>query len=324
VSSVSPARRPLNGEQQQALPDRAGRPMPLWAQLAGLLILLAFVGLSIEAYFGPGVRTRLLGPVEGDAGSAATIPSRVLYDPGDSVKVGQKSTGSEGQERTLIEGDVVLLGETHQIVRLGSAGRVIQLAAPEGAVAHVANLGAWQPETGRLGGGEARAHNGQWLLDDLPLPSVGAELNPPRAPGEALTEGFTLGPDADAGRIRRIGDKDDPAIRFRASRKVPLFSLDSRQPIATLDGVLVSVSATVRAQPGKTMLLVLRDTLDAAGNAESVVDRRPASEEWTRLTVRRRVAYPSPGDSFSVGLENADGGDWFEVRDVQVVLGVAP
>jgi hypothetical protein len=248
----------------------------------------------------------------------------VLYEPGDSVVVGQKSTGSEGQERALIEGDVVLLGATHQIVRLGPGGRTSQVAAPEGATVRVANLGVWQSETGRLAGGEARAHNGQWLLDDLPLPSVGAELNPPRAPSEALAEGFTLGPDADAGRVRRVGDKDGPAIRFRASRKVPLFSLDSRQPIATLDGVLVSVSALVRAQSGKTIMLVLRDTVDAAGNAESVVDRRPSSEEWTRLTVRRRVVFPSPGDSFSVGLVDADGGDWFEVRDVQVVLGVAP
>lgn len=301
-----------------------GPPLPLWAQLAGLVILLAFVGLSIEAYFGPGLRTRLLGSGAGDASTATAVPTRVLYEPGDTVKVGQKSTGSEGQERLLIEGDVVLLGVTHQLVRLGPGGRVTQLAAPEGAVTGVANLGVWQPETGRLGGGMAMAHNGQWLVDDLPLPSVGAELNPPRAPSEALTDGFTLGPDADAGRIRRVGDKDGPAIRFRASRKVPLFSLDSRQPISTLDGVLVSVSALVRAQPGKTMTLVLRDTVDAAGRAESVTDRRPSSEEWTRLTVRRRVVYPSPGDSFSVGLENADGGDWFEVRDIQVVLGVAP
>jgi hypothetical protein len=80
----------------------------------------------------------------------------------------------------------------------------------------------------------------------------------------------------------------------------------------------------VRGQPGKTIVLSLRDVTDAAGNAESVVDRRPSSEAWTTMTVRRRVVFPSADDSFLVGIADADGGDWFEVRDVTVILGVAP
>ena len=68
----------------------------------------------------------------------------------------------------------------------------------------------------------------------------------------------------------------------------------------------------------------MRDIVDAVNTAESVTDRRPTSEEWTTLTVRRRVVYPSPGDSFSVGIADADGGDWFEIRDLTVVLGIAP
>jgi hypothetical protein len=322
VSSVSPAHDPSVDAGRPAPRETAGQAIPIWAQLAGLVILLAFVGLSVEAYFGPGLRARLFGA--GDAGTAATIPARVLYDPGDTARVGQKSTGSEGQERTLLEGDSVLLGATHQIVRLGPGGRAVSVPATEGAVTSVANLGVWQPETGRLGGAEARAHNGQWLIDEPPLPSVGAALNPPGTSSDALTDGFTLGPDADAGRVRRVDDKDGPAIRFRASRKVPLFSLDSRQPLPTLDGVLVSVSAVVRAQAGKTIALLVNDTIDSGGTVETVTDRRPTSEEWTKLTVRRRMLYPSPADSFSVGLVDPDGGDWFEVRDVQVVLGVAP
>ena len=113
-------------------------------------------------------------------------------------------------------------------------------------------------------------------------------------------------------------------MRLRASRKAALFSLNSREPIPSLDGVLVTITAVVRGQPGKTIVLALRDVTDAAGNAETVADRRQTSEEWTTLSVRRRVVYPSPGDSYSVGIMDAEGGDWFEVRDLTVVLGVVP
>jgi hypothetical protein len=310
---------PVQDEHQPT--RRTEASVPFWVQILGLLVLVAFVGLSIDAYFGPGLRNRL---GLGGSGSSDGVPARVFYEPGASARAGQKSVGSEGQERTLLEGDVVLLGATHQIVRLGPGGRSIELTAPEGVVTTVANLGAWQRESGRLAGATARVQRGQWVLDDLSLASAGAPLNPPGAPSEDLTAGFTIGPEADAGRVRRVGDRDGPAVRLRASRKAPLFSLDSRQPITTLDNVLVTISAVVRGQPGKTIVLSIRDVTDATGNAESVVDRRPSSEAWTTMTVRRRVVFPSSGDSFSVGIVDADGGDWFEVRDVTVVLGVAP
>lgn len=285
------------------------------------MLLIAFVGLSMEAYFGPGLRTRL---GLGGSSEAATVPALVFYQPGAEVRAGQKGIGSEGQERTLLDGDAVLLGATGQVVRLGPGSKTTDLSAREGATTTVVNLGAWDAGTGRLGGGTARFQRGRWLLDDLPVESAGAVLHPPGAPADDLTAGFTLGPEGDAGRVRRVSDQDGPAVRLQARRKAALFSLDSRQPITSLDGVLVSISAVVRGQPGKTVVLSLRDVTDASGNAETVADRQPTSEAWTTLTVRRRVAFPSPGDSFSVGIVDADGGDWFEVRDVKVVLGVAP
>ena len=100
--------------------------------------------------------------------------------------------------------------------------------------------------------------------------------------------------------------------------------LETREPLPSLDGTLVSVIAIVRGQPGKTIALTLEDVLDASGNTESVTERRPATEAWTRLTVRRRVAFPSEKDRIAVGLVDADAGDWIEVRDLEVVLGVVP
>jgi hypothetical protein len=51
VSSVSPIHESLHDERQSPQRETARAAMPPWAQVAGLVILLAFVGLSIEAYF---------------------------------------------------------------------------------------------------------------------------------------------------------------------------------------------------------------------------------------------------------------------------------
>ncbi|MFN8633272.1 MAG: hypothetical protein U0893_05395 [Chloroflexota bacterium] len=311
-------------EAAEARSDPAAKAVPIWGQVAGAMLILAFMLAGFEAFAGPGLRYRLLGLAAGDTPRAAAIPSRVLYQPDLSVRAGMKSVGSEGQERTLLEGDTVLLGESGALVRLDAVGRVTTLPAPDGATTLVANLGAWDKGADRLGGVTARVQGGRWVLDPMSLPSVGAALHPPGAPSEALTDGFWLGPDPDAGRVRRVGDRGSPAVRIRASNKLPALALQTRQPLDTLDGVLVSVSAVVRGMPGKTVALVVTDAIDGSGGTEAVVDRRPATEEWATLTVRRRMVYPSGGDTISVQLLNVDGGDWFEVRSLDVRLGVSP
>ena len=293
--------------------------IPVWAQGLGTLLLLAFLALSVDAYVGPGLRNRLLAFAS--APDLTSIPPIVFYQAGSTVRVGQTGVGSEGQDRTLQEGDVILLGETGQLVRLGPGGRTAEIRATEGATTVAANLGAWDRAADRLTGVPAHVQGGRWVLDQSPLQTVGADLHPAGAPGEALTEGFKLGPDPEVGRVRRVGDR---AIRIRASRKTPTMMLETREPLPSLDGTLVSVTAVVRGQPGKTIVLALEDAVDASGTAESVSERRAATEEWTRLSIRRRVVFPSENDKISIGLLEAEAGDWIEVRDFDVRLGVAP
>jgi hypothetical protein len=300
------------------------RPIPAWAQVVGAVLLLAFLALSVDAYFGPGLRSRVLPFIGRTQAPSQAIPTRVFYEPGSAVRVGQESVGSEGQDRVIQEGDVVLLGATGQLVRLGPGGRAAEITGSDGASTTVTNLGAWDHNADRLAGVAAQYRAGRWNLDEIPLQSLGADLHPAGAPSEALTDGFWLGPDPDAGRVRRVGDRDQPALRIRASKKTPAMMLESRQPLSSLDGTFVSVTAVVRGQPGKTIALTLEDVLDATGNVEAVAERRPATEEWTRMTVRRRVAFPSEKDRIAVGLVDADAGDWIEVRDLDVVLGVLP
>lgn len=318
-----PARDSLTGGADDPNRDRSALAIPIWAQVVGLLLLLAFLVLSVDAYAGPGLRNRLLAFAASQPSSQA-IPPRVFYEPGPSVQVGQKSIGSEGQDRVFQEGDVVLLGATGQLVRLGSGGRTAEIPSADGAGTTVANLGAWDRAAERLAGVPARFRGGRWVLDDVPLRPVGPDLFPSGAPSEALTDGFRLAPDPEVGRVRRVGDREGPALRIRAGRKTPTMLLETREPFASLDGALVSVTALVRAPSGKMMVLVLEDTVDAAGNVAIVAERRPATEAWTRLTVRRRVLFPSGNDRLLVGLVDAEAGDWIEIRDLDVRLGVAP
>ena len=310
-----------DADTRVAAPAQA--PVPLWAQAVGLLLLLAFLALSVDAYFGPGLRSRLLVFAAVQPPSQ-TIPSRVFYDPGASVRVGQKGSGSEGQDRAIQEGDTVLLGATGQLVRLGPGGRAVEIAGTDGASTTATNLGPWDRTSDRLAGVPARFQAGRWVLDQIPLQSVGPNLHPAGAPNEALTDGFSLSPDPDVGRVRRVGDRDGPALRIRASRKTPSMVLETRDSLSTLDGTLVSVSAVVRGQPGTTIVLALEDIIDASGGTQAATDRRVATDAWTRLTVRRRVVFPSASDRISIGLVDAEAGDWIEVRDLDVRLGVAP
>jgi len=297
--------------------------VPAWAMAVSGVLLALFVALSVEAYAGDGFRSRLMALILGGAPTDG-VPARVYYDHGSSVRIGQKGWGSEGQDRTLSVGDVVLLEGTRQLVQLLPGGRTAELRVPNGSSTTVVNLGAWDAAEDRLSGVTATYQNGQWTLPPSLLTSVGAALLPARAPSEALTDGFTLGPNDDAGRVRRLSGRDASTIRFRANIKTPTFTLDSRQPLPTLDGTLVSVRAVVRAEPGSILMLAINDVVNAAGQTETAMERQPAGDDWLTLTVRRRMVYPSQADMFSVGLVNAEAAAWFEVRELDVFTGVNP
>jgi len=307
-------------------PVQGGAPalVPAWALAISAVLLVLFVALSVEAYAGDGLRNRLLDLVRGGGTPTDWVPPRAYYVPGSSVRVGQKGWGSEGQDRVFLEGDVVLLGDTRQLVQLVAGGRTAELRVPNGASTTLANLGTWDATADRLSGVAATFQGGQWTLPQSMLKSVGAVLHPARAPSEALTDGFTLGPNDDAGRVRRLTGRDAATIRIRANIKTPAFTLDSRQPLPTLDRTLVSVRAVVRAEPGSTLMLAINDVVNAAGQTETVVERQQAGDEWLTLIVRRRMVYPSPADGYTVGLVNAEAAAWFEVQSLDVFTGVAP
>lgn len=298
--------------------------VPTWALAAGIVLVLVFAGLVVQAYTG---RSLLAGLVPGPSSEQVTDTAglRALYVPGSTVQIGQAGIGARGQDRSFGAGDIVLLGAAGQLVRLEASGRLTELRPAEGASLVVANLGAWDPAAGELAGLEARYAGGAWSIAAPPLQAAGASLHAQEAPEEELTDGFQLVP-ATGGRVRRFTTSTGPSVRIRPNGRMPALRVEGWDPLPTLDGATVTVRATVRAAEGANVELALADVLDEAGAVQKTADRRIAADDeaWMTLRVQRRVTFGSPRDRYAVGLVEVRNRDWLEVRELGVYLGALP
>ena len=67
------------------------------------------------------------------------------------------------------------------------------------------------------------------------------------------------------------------------------------------------------------------DVVAKDGTAENYVNESDPSKNWTMLTVRaEKVRYPAPLDNFSIGLFGVNAGDWFDVQELSVFVGIVP
>ena len=318
-----------------ALMDVAARPsaererpdLPTWGFLAGIVLVLVFVGLVVQFYLGPSLIGRLvtLVPGFGPGNLMEADRTRVTYVSGDTVQVGQVSIGKRGQDRPFQPGDVVLLGATGKLVRLLDGDLQVAIQASEGATVQVINLGAWNSEHGSLAGATARNVGGAWAVDPPQHQPVGVELHLSGAPEEELSEGFQLMPPT-AGRIRRVERSSGPMLRLRPSGRTAFLFIESRDPLPSLDFGTVTVRATVRVAEGATVELALNDVVNASGAVRKTADRRTSTnaDEWLTLQVQRRVVFGSPDDRLSIGLLDVRNRDWLEIGEFGVYLGVLP
>ncbi len=71
--------------------------------------------------------------------------------------------------------------------------------------------------------------------------------------------------------------------------------------------------------------MTLQDVVAEDGRAEGYAAHANTSEEWTTLTVwAQKVLPPAPGDNFSLGLFGVEVGEWFEVRELSLFVGILP
>jgi hypothetical protein len=309
-------------------PVQRDRPdLPVWALVLGAVICLVFAGMVVQTFTNRPILGLIAALVPGSRSEqlSAAEPQRAFYTPGSTVQAGQVGLGARGQDRVFQVGDLVLLGETHRLVRIEDGNRLTEVRAPDGATLTVASLGAWDQAAGELAGLPARSVNGAWVVDAPSLQSVGPPLHPPDASDDELTADFRLVP-ATAGRIKRGDRPAGPVVRLRPAARAPALALEGWDPLSSLDNAIVTVVATVRATQGASLELTLNDVVDAAGTIQKTSDRRsaPNEDEWLTLRVQRRVQFPSPNDYYSIGLTEIRNRDWLEVRDLSIYLGVLP
>jgi hypothetical protein len=290
-------------------------------------ICLAFAGLVVQTFANRPILglLALLAPGAGSEQLADPSQQRVFYVPGATVQAGQVGIGARGQDRVFRVGDLVLLGQAHQLVRIQDGNGQTEVRVPDGATLTVTGLGAWDQAAGGLAGLPARFGNGAWMVEAPPLQPIGAPLHPKDAPDDELTAGFRLAP-ASGGRIKRADSPEGPVIRIRPSGRVQALALEGWDPLPGLENVTVTVQATVRASEGATLELALNDVVDAAGTIQKTVDRKsaPNEDEWLTMRVQRRVQFPSPNDRYAIGIVDVRNRDWLDVRSLSIYLGVLP
>lgn len=320
---------------------RAPNELPWWAAAAGGLLVVVFVGLSAQQYFGISLPTRLFGPgpsepeaIADPAGVRAwylpdalgplTPGVRVVVGPGDAALV-------------LTVDDVVLTGSTGDLVRLRAQGPAARLTGHDGQRVRVGNVGAWDQASGSLAGLDAVYQGGRWILDASPPRPAnpnsdfreGSEDDP--IPGYGLV---AVGSPGDTGfrpgnanfKLTRLMDEGGAFVRVLATRSVAYLSVRGKEPLSTLDGPPVAIRGQIRAHSASGELsLALHDVVNENGRAVDQLSRAPASEAWTALWVRTpRATYPSSDDYFTLGLARVSEGDWFDVRELSVFVGVFP
>ena len=286
----------------------------------GALLVLLFLVLSANAYFGVSLLDRL--KVFGQTSEPAPVASgrRVYYSRTDTVAPGMPGFGSRGQDRPLQPGDVVLLGGSGRLVRLDKDS-VTELPADAGTTVVVQNLGPWDAAGGRLAGQSARLVDGRWVVEQ---PALGGIFPTGGLRDDELPKGFALVPNPAISQSRVMETRDGTAVRIRAVDPNPFAGLQAHAIPDVPEGAAVTVWALVRAREDTTVGMTLTDVVGADGSSEQATARWPGPKNWTRVVLQKRLAFRAPEDRFSLGLIDARAGDWLEVRDVGVFVGALP
>lgn len=304
--------------------DVPASDVPRWAYVVGVLLALAFIELSAQAYFGRSTVDRVAALVPRKEMLAAAPPPVYHVARENQARVGRLVIDADGRDRALVVGDLVLVGELGRLVRVERDGRPTTLDAAAGTTVEVANLGPWDARERHVGGLAATAAGGRWTVSAPAWTLAGHDLRLPGPVASALPEGFWRSPSEGPYEVTRLEDADGPYYRFDIVRSMPFLVLSSRDPLADVDEVPITVRALARARSGALMTLTIFDVVDETGRTETSMDKRQGSESWEELRVSTRARYPSQGDNFSFGVFDAQPRDWFEVRGLDLVVGLLP
>jgi hypothetical protein len=302
--------------------------LPVWAIVAGALLTGAMLDQTAQAYFGRSIASKVGSLIAGDApvdiGDTSGLTARFV--PRDQARPGVSVPNDAAQPDPLTVDDLVLNGTSGELLRLTGTGTPVRLRGQEGQRIKLTNVGKWDSSAQRFAGLDAVYRNGKWLMDTASVQ--------PDNPNSHFTEtgegdsipGFWVSP-ADAGyRMSRGQDADGSFVRVEVTRAAQYLVINGQTPLLQVDNAPVTLTGVIRAHSGGEMRLTLYDVVSGQEPASSYIARAPASENtWTTLRLRAdRVQHPDPQDNYSLGLYNVQPGDWFEVRELALVVGTLP
>lgn len=257
---------------------------------------------------------------------AFTPTQTAYYYAGDAVPaVGQSAASASGQPRTLAVGDLVYW-RGQGLWQVDAESGAVAVRSTDGARVTVEGIGAWNPINGALSGLPAVYGGGRWSIDTEQL--TAANTNPTLqgvgSAGEPIA-GWQLAPGDAPPTVERRTDDAGPYVRLHPNRQGSSVVLYASAPLSQLDGAPVVLRATVRAHGATPATVTVFDVVTAPDQAQTRSVSTSSFDVWETLEVRLdRVSFPYPGDNFSVALFGAEAGNWLDVREVSLLVGVAP
>lgn len=137
--------------------------------------------------------------------------------------------------------------------------------------------------------------------------------------------GLTISPADAAPRLELRTEAGRQIVRITATQPTPYLALGGAVPVLPEGAGRLRVQATLRTSTARSVLWQLHGTPDDAGRPDSVVESLPArSGQWLSWTIEKpRPAGGNSAGNFSVGIAQAQPGDWVEIASLSLQAGVA-
>lgn len=232
-------------------------------------------------------------------------------------------TASLGESTTLVPGDLIYAGDSGELFRMEPEGGFVRLSGYEGQLISVGNIGPWDDGTKQLAGLGAAYRAGRWMLYISGMEPVNRDPRFADGTSRDPLAGRWVTP-GDAGyRVVRRQDEGGRFVHVTATRPSDHLLVTASDPLERLDGVPVSLRGRVRGRPGTILSLGLHDTLPDSARVST--ERSLTSGDWTTMVARSgRVEHPNPGDNYTIGLVSVEAGDWFDVQELSLFVGILP
>ncbi|GEM_PF-442542 len=313
---------------EQHATAKAGAPLSAtWALGAGIVSVLLIVAceVAIRAHLGVFAQTRLasLAPVTlKSIRPKDTATMRALFFPTTQQAAFAYGTpfGGAGAAHSAM---AILIGDPGIMFLVQSTGRVAKVMVPDGQKILIQNVGEWNSLTSSLSGLYATSRHARWVIDEGVMhPVVQNDLGPGRGDG---IPGLWVSPGNATYTIKRMHDRGESFVRVTALKSSSYLSISGTAPLSRLDHMPVSIRGRIRAHSRLGhMSLSLYDVVAKDGRAMDHRTETTPRDPWTTLTVGTDHFVANTGSNYSIGLVGVQAGDWFDVRELDVFVGLLP